>query len=190
MGRYVKISGELVPIADMGGESQSTNFVGTLADWEALTQEQKNAYDSVDLIDDFSDEITEELDALNDRVGVAENQISALSDGQYADLTSNLPSEITGHNNGGLRVKRSGNVVTIYLSLKDISGNNNPKSLTNILPDWANPVTTLNPLRAATTALMSDGSVAGITSVNLSGRSLGIYFGSTKYAIGFITYVV
>lgn len=78
MGRYVKINGELVPIADMGGESQSTNFVGTLADWEALTQEQKNAYDSVDLIDDFSDEITEELDALNDRVGDLETSVESL----------------------------------------------------------------------------------------------------------------
>lgn len=93
---------------------------------------------------------------------------------QYADLTSSLPSEVEGYNNGGVRVKRSGDAVTIYLSLKDISGNNNGKSLTNILPDWANPVTTLNPLKINVTSLMSDGSVSGITAVNLSGRSLGI----------------
>lgn len=109
---------------------------------------------------------------------------------QYADLTSSLPSEVEGYNNGGVRVKRSGNVVTIYLSLKDVSGNNNAKALTNILPDWANPVTSLNPNRINVTSLMSDGSISGITAVNLSSRSLGIYFGSTKYAIGMIAYVV
>ena len=109
---------------------------------------------------------------------------------QYADLTSNLPSEVTGYNNNGVKVRRSGNVVTIYLSIKDISGNNNAKGLVNILPDWANPVTTLNPVRATISAIMSDGSATGITEVNLNGRSLTIYFGNTKYAIGFITYVV
>lgn len=88
MGRYVKINGELVPIADIES-SQNTNFVGTLTDWEALTTEQKNAYDSVDLIDDFSDEITEELDALNDRVGDAESNITSINS-QVSSLTSKV----------------------------------------------------------------------------------------------------
>jgi hypothetical protein len=48
-----------------GGGSDTANFVGTLAQWEALTQSEKDAYDFVDLTDDYYD-IDEELQSMAD----------------------------------------------------------------------------------------------------------------------------
>ena len=121
MGRYVKINGELVPIADIES-SQNTNFVGTLTDWESLTTEQKNAYDSVDLIDDFSDEITEELDALNDRVGDVETSVESLQEEISTVITEILSATLV---NAGYSKTVSVQAGDIYLV---IGGDNSSTS--------------------------------------------------------------
>ena len=63
-----------------------TNFYGTLQEWEALTQAQKDAYDSVDLIDDYTD-ITDTLDSLTDSVGDLDEAVSTIGD-TVDDLTT------------------------------------------------------------------------------------------------------
>ena len=54
MARYIydKTNHVEIPIT---GDPDPTNFVGTLSQWESLTQVEKNQYDSVDLTDDYYD---------------------------------------------------------------------------------------------------------------------------------------
>lgn len=44
-----------------------TNFVGTIEEWETLSQAEQDMYDSVDLTDDYTD-VTDELEALTYKV--------------------------------------------------------------------------------------------------------------------------
>lgn len=62
MARYIydKTNHVEIPIT---GDPDPTNFVGTLAQWESLTQAEKNLYDSVDLVDDYYD-VIDEIDGM------------------------------------------------------------------------------------------------------------------------------
>lgn len=69
------ITGEVTPTAfDLAGSGgDSTNFVGTLAQWESLTQAEKNLYDSVDLTDDYYD-VEEELQSMADDLNAKQDK--------------------------------------------------------------------------------------------------------------------
>lgn len=129
MGRYVKINGELVPIAGIGGGGQDTNFKGkSMANWNALTQEEQDQYDTVDLTDDYTD-VTDELETVSNSVNqmgeqvgdvtelvaALESQVATLQS-QVAELTADT-GWVTVSNN--LRYRKKGNTVSVLvLTLK------------------------------------------------------------------------
>lgn len=104
---------------------------------------------------------------------------------QYLDMTNSLPTGVEGYDDKGLMFKRVGNVVTMCLSLKDVSGNTNVKTISNI-PSWAIPSNNFY----YSSFIISDGSAYGISTVNLKSGRIDVYFGTNKYAIGLISYVV
>lgn len=122
MGRYVKINGELVPIAGIGGGGQDTNFKGkSMADWEALTQEEQDQYDTVDLTDDYTD-VTDDLENLTNITSNLQQDTSDISaiiasmQNQIAALSADTGWVTIGNN---LRYRKKGNTVSVLvLTLK------------------------------------------------------------------------
>ena len=82
----------------------------------------------------------------------------------------------------GCSIWKRNNVVTIAMNIKSVSGAN--ANLASCVPEGFRP-------QAQTCFIAGDGSVSGqsVGNVNFDGQ-LNIWFGSSKYCQGFLTYVI
>lgn len=142
------VTSQTFELAGSGGGQDNTFRCESLSDWEALTQEEKNQYDSVDTWGDYTD-VTDELEAVSNSVNQMGEQV-----GDVTELVATLSSQVaTLQNqvaaltadtgwvsiNSDLKYRKKGNVVTVIVTGRAAS------SWTTVgqLPDGVRPAWSL-----------------------------------------------
>lgn len=183
MGRYVKINGELVPIAGIGGGGQDTNFKGnSIADWEALTQEEQDQYDTVDLTDDYTD-VTDDLENLTNITSNLQQDTSDISaivaslQNQIAELTADTGWVTIGNY---LRYRKKGNTVSVIVSTLQVTS----WTVVGTLPAGIRP-----PVSLYQTGFADSGTACSDAYINSSNGGVYVYGTNPSLYICF-TYLV